>query len=56
MEVLSWICLLAPLAGVVGLTLAGSRISRAAAAWAGTVCAFVSFCAAVAVFAALIGE
>ena len=36
LEVLSWICLFAPLAGVALLTLAGSRISRQVAAWSGT--------------------
>ena len=56
MEALAWICLFAPLAGVVVLTLAGSRISRTTAAWAGTVFAFASFAAAVAEFVALLGE
>jgi NADH-quinone oxidoreductase subunit L len=49
LEVLSWVCLFAPLAGVAGLTLAGSRISRQLAAWAGTGFALVSFAAALAV-------
>jgi NADH-quinone oxidoreductase subunit L len=56
MDALAWICLFAPLAGVVVLTLAGSRISRTAAAWAGTAFAFASFAAAVAEFVALLGE
>ena len=56
METLAWVCLFAPLAGVVVLTLAGSRISRAAAAWAGTAFAFTSFAAAVAVFVQMLGE
>jgi NADH-quinone oxidoreductase subunit L len=56
MEALAWICLFTPLAGVVLLTLAGSRISRTAAAWAGTAFAFGSFAAAVAEFVALLGE
>ena len=47
METLAWICLFTPLAGVAALTLAGSRISRQAAAWAGTLFAFVAFAAAV---------
>ena len=47
MEALAWVCLFAPLAGVVVLTLAGSRISRQVAAWAGTAFAFASFAAAV---------
>jgi NADH-quinone oxidoreductase subunit L len=56
MEALAFICLFAPLAGVVVLTLAGSWISRTAAAWAGTAFAFASFVAAVAEFVALLGE
>jgi NADH-quinone oxidoreductase subunit L len=56
METLAWVCLFAPLAGVVVLTLAGSRISRAAAAWAGTAFAFTAFAAAVAVFVQMLGE
>jgi NADH-quinone oxidoreductase subunit L len=56
MEALAWICLFTPLAGVVLLTLAGSRISRTVAAWAGTAFAFGSFAAAVAEFVALLGE
>jgi NADH-quinone oxidoreductase subunit L len=56
MQTLAWICLFAPLAGVVVLTLAGSRISREAAAWAGTAIAFAAFAAAVAEFVSLLGE
>ena len=56
MEALAWTCLLAPLVGVVVLTLAGSRISRQAAAWAGTAFAFVAFAAAVGEFIAVLGE
>ncbi len=48
LEVLSWICLFAPLAGVAILTLAGSRISRQVAAWSGTGFSLVSFAAALA--------
>jgi NADH-quinone oxidoreductase subunit L len=48
-EAVSWVCLFAPLAGVVLLTLAGSRISRELAAWAGTAFALASFVAAVVV-------
>jgi len=48
LEVLSWICLFAPLAGVAVLTLAGSRISRQVAAWSGTGFSLVSFAAALA--------
>jgi NADH-quinone oxidoreductase subunit L len=56
METLAWICLFAPLAGVVTLTLAGSRISRGAAAWAGTLFAFVAFAAAIGELIAMLGE
>jgi len=56
METLAWICLFAPLAGVVTLTLAGSRISREAAAWAGTLFAFVAFAAAIGELIAMLGE
>ena len=56
MEALAWICLFAPLAGVAALTLAGSRISRGAAAWAGTLFAFVAFAAAIAELVAMLGE
>ena len=49
METLAWICLFAPLAGVVAVTLAGSRIPRRATAWAGTGFALVSFAAALVV-------
>jgi NADH-quinone oxidoreductase subunit L len=56
MSTLAWICLFAPLAGVVVLTLAGSRISRTVAAWAGTVFAFASFAAAVVEFVRILGE
>src|SRR5215212_9470831 len=56
METASWICLLAPLAGVALLTLLGSRVPRQTAAWLGTAFAFVAFCAAVVVFVGLLGE
>jgi len=56
MEALAWTCLFTPLVGVVVLTLAGSRISRQVAAWAGTAFAFASFAAAVAEFVAVLGE
>jgi NADH-quinone oxidoreductase subunit L len=56
METLAWICLFAPLAGVAALTLAGSRISRGAAAWAGTLFAFVAFGAAIGELIAMLGE
>ena len=49
LEVLSWICLFAPLLGAAVLTLTGSRISRQVAAWAGTCFSLASFGAAVGV-------
>ena len=56
MAALAWICLFAPLAGVAVLTLAGSRISRSAAAWLGTAFALASFAAAVAELFELLGR
>ncbi|HUZ83974.1 MAG TPA: NADH-quinone oxidoreductase subunit L [Gaiellales bacterium] len=56
METLAWICLFAPLAGVVALTLAGSLVGRAAAAWVGVACSAASFAAAVAVAVHLLGN
>ncbi len=56
MEVLAWICLFAPLAGVGVLTLTGSRISRPVASWIGTLIAFVAFAAAIAELFAMLGE
>jgi NADH-quinone oxidoreductase subunit L len=56
MSTLAWICLFAPLAGAVVLTLAGSRISRTVAAWTGTAFAFASFAAAVAELVSMLGE
>jgi NADH-quinone oxidoreductase subunit L len=56
METLSALCLLLPLAGVVTLALAHTRISRAVAAWVGTAFAFASFLAAAAVFFQVLGE
>ncbi len=56
METLAWICLFAPAAGVVVLTLLGSRISRAGASWLGVAAAAVSFAAAVAILIHLLGN
>ena len=56
MSTLAWGCLFIPLAGVVLLTLAGSRISRTTAAWTGTVFAFASFACAVGAFVQMLGE
>jgi NADH-quinone oxidoreductase subunit L len=49
----AWICLLAPLAGTVTITLLGQRISRRGAAWLATTSCFVAFGGAVATFAEL---
>ena len=56
MQTLSWICLFVPLAGVVLLTLAGNRISRTTAAWAGTAFAAASFVAAAGVFVRMLSH
>jgi NADH-quinone oxidoreductase subunit L len=45
-----WICLLAPLAGAVAITLAGARISRRTAGWIATLAAFVAFGGALVAF------
>jgi NADH-quinone oxidoreductase subunit L len=39
----AWLCLLAPLAGTVVITLLGTRIPRAAAGWIATTSVFVAF-------------
>ncbi len=46
----AWICLLAPLAGALAITLAGTRISRATAGWLSTASVFVAFGGAIASF------
>ena len=43
----AWLCLFAPLAGAVSITLAGTRISRRVAAWVSTISVFVAFGGAV---------
>jgi NADH-quinone oxidoreductase subunit L len=43
----AWLCLAAPLAGALLITLAGTRISRRAAGWLSTASAFVAFAGAV---------
>jgi NADH-quinone oxidoreductase subunit L len=52
----AWICLLAPAAAVLAITLSGTRIPRRAAGWIATSATSVSFVAAVVVFAKLLGE
>jgi NADH-quinone oxidoreductase subunit L len=43
----AWLCLFAPLAGAVLITLAGTSISRRAAAWVSTASVFIAFAGAV---------
>ena len=52
----AWLCLLAPLAGALLITLAGTRISRAAAAWISTGSVFLGFAGAVDAFIRVLGE
>ena len=49
----AWVCLLAPLAGALAITLAGQRISRRAAGWISTLTTFVAFVGAVDAFVRL---
>ena len=46
----AWICLVAPLAGAIAITLAGTRISRRTAGWISTLSVFVAFGGAVGAF------
>ena len=48
-----WVCLLAPLAGAVAITLAGHRISRRTAGWISTLTTFVAFAGALVTFVGL---
>jgi NADH-quinone oxidoreductase subunit L len=50
METGAWVCLLAPLAGAVAITLAGGRISRSTAAWISVLTTFVAFAGALVAF------
>ena len=56
MEAAAWVCLLSPLAGALLITLAGTRISRRAAAYLSTLSVAVSFVASVVAFFALHGR
>jgi NADH-quinone oxidoreductase subunit L len=49
----AWVCLLAPLAGALAITLAGQRISRRAAGWISTLTTFVAFAGALYAFVRL---
>ena len=46
----AWVCLLAPLAGALAITLAGPWISRRAAGWISTLTTFVAFAGALVAF------
>jgi NADH-quinone oxidoreductase subunit L len=52
----AWICLVAPLAGTLALTIAGTRISRRTSGWIATTSTSVAFVAAVVAFVKLLGE
>src|SRR5438094_4060827 len=52
----AWICLLAPLAGAILITLAGTRLSRRGAAYVSTGSVVVAFGGAIASFVGLLGE
>ncbi len=56
MAVGGWICLLAPLAGALLITLAGGRISRRTAGWVSTLTTFVAFGGALTAFFATWAE
>src|SRR4051794_24806768 len=56
MTVGAWICLLAPLAGAVAITAAGTRISRVTAAWISTGSVAVAFAGAIAAFLDMLGK
>ena len=52
----AWLCLLAPLAGALAITLAGTRISRSTAAWVSTGSVFVAFAGALVALVQVLGE
>jgi NADH-quinone oxidoreductase subunit L len=52
----AWLCLLAPLAGALAITLAGRRISRSAAGWLSTGSVFIGFAGALVAFVQVLGE
>src|SRR4029079_8324063 len=56
MEILSWLCLFLPLAGVTLLALLHTRVTREVAAWLGTGFAFAAFLCAAIVFFQVLGE
>ena len=52
----AWLCLLAPLAGALLITMLGTSISRSTAAWLSTLSVFIAFGGAVASFVGLLGR
>jgi NADH-quinone oxidoreductase subunit L len=52
----AWVCLLAPLAGALLITVLGERISRQTAAWLSTLSVFTAFAGAAAAFVGLLGR
>src|SRR5688572_12342360 len=52
----AWICLLAPLAGALAITLLGGSISRLTAAWISTLSVFAAFAGAIVAFVGLLGR
>jgi NADH-quinone oxidoreductase subunit L len=52
----AWVCLLAPLGGMIAIVLGGTRISRRTAAYLSTGTTFVAFGAAVVCFVAMLGR
>ena len=52
----AWVCLLAPLAGALLITLAGNRLSRRGAGYLATLSTTVSFVAALVGFVSMLGE
>ncbi len=51
-----WVCLLAPLAGALAITLLGQRISRRGAGWLATLSVAVAFAGAIVAFADMLGR
>ncbi len=52
----AWLCLCAPLAGALAITVAGNRLSRRGAGWLATLSVFVAFAGAVASFLTVLSE
>jgi NADH-quinone oxidoreductase subunit L len=52
----AWVCLLAPLAGAVAITAAGTRITRRQAGWIATLSVFVAFAGALVTLIAMLGK